>query len=232
MTAYRPDQPISVIVPVFDRVTFLEEAVASVLAQDHELEVVIVDDGSTDGTSALADRLAEADARVRVVHQANAGAGAARNVAMRAARHDLVANQDSDDVMLPGRLARQLGFLVDHPGAVAMVAMARKEVMPGRAPVNLQLTRHGNVDPGAMSTLLVDRRIALDVGGYDEHLVVAEDLELLVRLTAAGHRFEHLEEVVSIRRFHDTNISAAEVDPEATLLALMRRHLLRSRAAE
>lgn len=225
----RPDEPVSVVIPVYDRAAFLEEAVTSVLAQDHELEVVIVDDGSTDGTGDVADRLAAHDPRVRALHQPNAGAGAARNAGLRVARHRLAANHDSDDLMLPGRLQRQVGHLADHPELVAVMGRARIEVMPGTSPPQHQLRRYGGDDDASLSTLLFHRGPALEAGGYAESRAIGEDTELLVRLAEAGHRFGTISETLSVRRFHDHNTSAQELDPKATLLDLVRGHLERTR---
>ena len=82
---FRPRRPlVSVVVPVYDVAAYLPAALDSLLAQQHrELEVVVVDDGSTDGSGGIADAYAERDARVRVVHTANRGLGAARNEVLR-----------------------------------------------------------------------------------------------------------------------------------------------------
>ncbi len=93
---------VSVVVPVFDVEDYLPEALDSVLAQTHPaLEVVVVDDGSTDGSGALADEYAARDPRVRVVHTGNRGLGAARNEGLRHVRGELLAFADSDDVVPP-----------------------------------------------------------------------------------------------------------------------------------
>ena len=91
---------VSVVVPVYDVEAYLPEALDSVLAQSHRaLEVVVVDDGSTDGSGALADDYAGRDPRVRVVHTPNRGLGAARNVGVRHATGEILAFADSDDVV-------------------------------------------------------------------------------------------------------------------------------------
>ncbi|WP_296601362.1 glycosyltransferase family 2 protein [Nocardioides sp.] len=93
---------VSVVVPVYDVEAYLPAALDSVLAQTHQaLEVVIVDDGSTDGSGAIADQYAARDPRVRVVHTANHGLGAARNEGARHATGELLAFADSDDVVPP-----------------------------------------------------------------------------------------------------------------------------------
>jgi glycosyltransferase involved in cell wall biosynthesis len=103
---------VSVVVPVYDVEAYLPEALDSVLAQSHRaLEVVVVDDGSTDGSGALADDYAARDPRVRVVHTANRGLGAARNEGVRHATGEILAFADSDDVVPPDAyrtLLRQL----------------------------------------------------------------------------------------------------------------------------
>src|SRR6266480_2329719 len=105
---------VSVIVPTYNRAHVLGESLASVLAErDVDLEVVVVDDGSTDGTAALLAGLG--DRRVRPVVRPHAGIAAARNAGIAAARAPYVAFHDSDDVALPGRLAVPLAFLGAHP---------------------------------------------------------------------------------------------------------------------
>ncbi|GAB3195413.1 hypothetical protein GCM10027062_02280 [Nocardioides hungaricus] len=108
----RRTQVVSVVVPVHNVEGYLAEAVDSVLAQTHaELDVVLVDDGSTDGSGAIADEYAARDPRVRVVHTENRGLGAARNEGARHVRGELLAFADSDDVVPPdayATLAREL----------------------------------------------------------------------------------------------------------------------------
>jgi glycosyltransferase involved in cell wall biosynthesis len=101
---------ISVVVPAYDVAGYLRECLDSVVGQAadlgrHDLEVVVVDDGSTDGTGALADEYAAAEPRVRVVHTDNRGLGAARNEGLLHVRGDLLAFADSDDVVPPASYA-------------------------------------------------------------------------------------------------------------------------------
>lgn len=102
----RRAQVISVVVPVHDVEDYLPAALDSILAQSHaDLDVVVVDDGSTDGSGAIADEYAARDHRVQVHHIANRGLGGARNVGLRHVRGDLVTFADSDDVVPPGSYA-------------------------------------------------------------------------------------------------------------------------------
>jgi hypothetical protein len=104
---------ISVVMPVYNVAGYLPAAARSVLAQRHvQLELILVDDGSTDGSGELCDRIARGDPRVRVVHQANAGLGAARNTGVAASRGSYLAFADSDDQVLPNAYAAMLAALL------------------------------------------------------------------------------------------------------------------------
>jgi glycosyltransferase involved in cell wall biosynthesis len=117
---------LSVVVPAYDVEEWLADSLASVLDQSHrDLEVVVVDDGSTDATGDIADGIAAADPRVRVVHQANAGLGAARNVGARHATGDLLAFVDSDDLLHPRAYERLVGSLERTGSDVAIGAVER-----------------------------------------------------------------------------------------------------------
>jgi glycosyltransferase involved in cell wall biosynthesis len=93
---------ISVIVPVYNAEKFLDQCLESIVAQTYpHLEILVVDDGSTDGSGEKCDRWAERDERIRVIHQPNGGHSAARNTALDAMTGELVAMVDSDDVLHP-----------------------------------------------------------------------------------------------------------------------------------
>ena len=119
---------ISVIVPVYDVAPYLPACLDSVLAQRHrELDVVVVDDGSTDGSGEIADRYAARDDRVRVEHVANGGLGAARNVGLRLARGEYLAFADSDDVVPPDAYALLLRALKRSDAELATGNVVRLE---------------------------------------------------------------------------------------------------------
>lgn len=114
----RGEESVSVVIPTYNRAYCLPRAIESALAQQHEpIEILVVDDGSTDETRALVQRLYGDDARVRYVYQSNRGVAAARNEGLRRCRGNLVAFLDSDDRWLPGKLALQLECLRTVPEA-------------------------------------------------------------------------------------------------------------------
>ena len=106
---------VSTIIPVHNRPALLREAVASVLAQTYRpIEIIIVDDGSTDETGREAEALAEAHSEVRAIHRQNGGPGAARETGRLAARGEFIQYLDSDDLLLPTKFELQVAGLRQH----------------------------------------------------------------------------------------------------------------------
>ncbi len=105
---------ISVIVPVYNVEDYLEKSVKSILAQTYDnLEIILVDDGSTDSSGSLCDAYAEKDSRIKVIHKENGGVSSARNAGLDAARGELVGFVDSDDTALPNMFERLLQNMKD-----------------------------------------------------------------------------------------------------------------------
>lgn len=106
---------ISVIVPVYNCAPYVERCVRSILAQTHtNLEIICVNDGSTDDSGTILDKLAYEDARIRVIHQANAGVSAARNIGINVATGDLITFVDSDDAIEPDMYEILLPYFSDE----------------------------------------------------------------------------------------------------------------------
>jgi CDP-glycerol glycerophosphotransferase len=113
---------LTVVIPVFNQETYLRKCLDSVLCQAfQDLEILVVDDGSTDATAAIAQEVARQDGRVRVLQQPNAGAGAARNHGLRHARGQFVHFVDADDWLVPGAYSRLQQALHRFPQADMLV---------------------------------------------------------------------------------------------------------------
>src|SRR6185503_10477643 len=115
------DQAVSVVMPVRNAMPYLDDAIASILLQSHEnFELIIGDDGSTDGSSERIDEWARRDGRIRVIRNGGSGLGPAgsSNWVARAARHPLIARMDADDISMPDRLRAQVLALRADPEAV------------------------------------------------------------------------------------------------------------------
>ena len=188
---------VTVLMPVYNRERFVDEAIRSVLEQDLDgLELVLVDDGSTDRTPEILGRWAERDARVVLVRSpANRGIPAALNLGLRHARAPYIARLDSDDVMLPGRLARQAEVL-DRHREVVLVSCAYElmdvdgnplGVWRGEEPheVVTFLLNFFNIVGGG-GQVMFRRDEVLEEGGYAEEFPSSEDYDLWVRLLRRG----------------------------------------------
>jgi glycosyltransferase involved in cell wall biosynthesis len=227
---------VSVVLAVRDGVPWIDEAIASVLAQtDGDLELIVVDDGSTDATPARLAALT--DPRVRVLRQAPAGLTAALNRAVAAARGDLVARLDADDVALPERLARQRAFLTAHP-EVGVLGTAAKEVDAAgapvrevRPPIDDAAIRRALIraNPFVHSSVMVRRALLGQVGGYDERIAVAQDYDLWMRL-ARVTGLANLGEVLVVRRLAPGRVSSAREDDRLRTEARVRWRAVRSGA--
>ncbi len=110
---------ISVVIPMYNSSATIERALDSVLAQTYkaDYEIIVVDDGSTDGSAQIVERYAAAHPKVKIelIRQVNGGAAGARNTGLRAAKGDLIAFNDSDDRWLPGKIAFQTEYFANHP---------------------------------------------------------------------------------------------------------------------
>ncbi|MDT8334647.1 MAG: glycosyltransferase family A protein [Desulfurivibrionaceae bacterium] len=188
--ASRPTEPVSVIIPTYNRQILLGRAIDSVLRQTGvDFELLIVDDGSTDATDEL---VASHGSAVRYLYQENLGAAAARNTGIKAARYDLMAFLDSDDGFAPGKLAVQATAMATHP---EYLVSHTDEVWYRRGRLLNQKNKHarkgGFIFPRClelcavgMSTAMVRRELFDEVGLFDETLVCCEDYDLWLRVSA------------------------------------------------
>ncbi len=186
----------SVIIPTYQRAHLIARALDSVFAQElDDQEVIVVDDGSTDNTDAVLRRY---EPRIRLIRQANKGPGAARNAGARVATGKYIAFLDSDDLWFPWTLASYARIIADHaePSIIAgqILSFADEAQLRSVAPAPLKIERfadyfassHHNRYCGS-GQMCVRRDLLLASGGFSERLIVAEDVDLVMRLgTAPG----------------------------------------------
>lgn len=223
---------------VYNGDRFLREAVESVLGQTLvDLELIVVDDGSTDSTAEILVEYAAADPRVVIETQANAGRAAARNRGFERARGPLVAVLDADDIALPERLAVQRTFLETHGqvgavgGAVAFVDEEGRTFAEWRYPLsNDEISRALETSAPLAHSAAMIRAAAFDaVGGYRPVFAVAEDLDLWLRL-AGVHELANVPELVLRYRFHSNQASMQHLEIQ-TVESLAARLSSRERRA-
>jgi len=198
---------VSVVIPAYNTARFLRESIDSALAQTHPpLEIIVVDDGSTDDTPAV---LASYGDRIRALRQSNAGVAAARNAGLALARGEYVAFLDSDDIWLPRKLELQLACFAADP-ALGLVHCGFEEFDRGQkifldgmegwvADELLLLQREVISAPG--TSILVPRRIANEAGGYDPRMRLGEDWDFCYRI-ATRYRVGYIREVLLRYRMH------------------------------
>lgn len=204
----------SVIIPTFNRLNFLKEAIDSVLTQSYAtLELLIVDDGSTDGT---AEFVASLNDRVRTFNQPNHGPSAARNFGIRQARGEFIAFLDSDDLWLPDKLKTQIDFMHRNPRAVVCYTdeiWIRKGV---RVNPRKKHAKHSGwifekclplciVSP---SSVLMRRSFFDQVGFFDEGLGACEDYDLWLRASLYFPFYLLPEKLIVKRGGHADQLSA------------------------
>jgi glycosyltransferase involved in cell wall biosynthesis len=182
------DTLISVYLPTRNRAALLARAAESVLGQTHRnLELLIVDDGSTDDTPRIIDALATRDPRVKSLRfEVARGAPAARNAALHMASADLVTGIDDDDEMRTDRLAGLLSAFAPHHSLICSGAMLqsdkwRKPLRNSNAIITLEQELFGDL-VGTQALILKERVLA--VGGFDEQMPAWQDYDLWVRLIA------------------------------------------------
>ncbi|HSJ71074.1 MAG TPA: glycosyltransferase family 2 protein [Acidimicrobiia bacterium] len=190
---------VSIIMPAYNTAAFIGDSIQSILHQTLEsLELIVVDDGSTDATADIARSFAAQDARVRVVTvDRNQGIAHAINVGLKEARADLIGRIDSDDVAVPTRFERQVDFLSTHPevvvvgsNAIHMSETGRKLGLSIAGPPDMatfeRFRRDGEITMVLDGTCLMRRSVLDLVGGYDETFSSAAEVDLHCRMAEHG----------------------------------------------
>jgi glycosyltransferase involved in cell wall biosynthesis len=207
---------LSVLMPVYNAQRYVAQAVESILHQTWtDFEFLIVDDGSTDRSLKILQRYAAQDSRIRLISRPNTGCVRALNELLQLAQGDWIARMDADDVALPDRFAQQIDFLQQHPAVVCVggaqdwideagrILLHHPEAETNAAIQALALIGQTPINhPSA----LMWRWAMLRVGGYDESMYPAEDLDLWLKLGEIGE-LANLSTTVLQYRQHDQSVS-------------------------
>ncbi len=231
----QPTDTISVVIPVYNGMRYLVDAVSSVFRQTYAPhEIIVVDDGSSDSSADIVRQIGvNTMIPIRYVYQVNQGPAAARNQGVDLASGRLIAFLDQDDCWLPQKLARQMDLLRRQPEAGYSITLFEVMLEPGmNKPAWLRPELMANPQPGYLpSCLLLRRETWSAIGVFDPALRVGYDLDWFVRAMDAGVGVAIVPEVLVQYRVHDMNQSSHASTIQRGLLRAVRGTLLRKRDA-
>ena len=213
------DPLVSVVIPVFNGEAFLGEAVQSVLVQKYSpVEVIIVDDGSTDGTEDVVKSFPET---VRYVQQSNQGPAAARNRGIEQAQGSLIAFADADDLWPEDKLELQLPYLLRDPAieiVLGRIQQVRMSIAVGEPSFSVNL-----------GSAVIRKSVFERVGLFDEGMRYSEDVDWFMRAREAGAAIMTIDAVTLLYRQHEQNMTRGKSTSELNVLKALKRSLDRRR---
>ncbi len=219
---------VSVIVPVYNGEAFLAEAIASVQCQRHDpLEIIIVDDGSTDRTRQVVSSLA---GEIRYEYQTNSGAPAARNTGLKLARGKFISFLDADDLWTENKLAIQLMYLANDPTVDVVLGHTQFFRVLELERGERRLVAHSDSQPALSLGGATFRRSAFErVGFLDETLPLDDDVDWFLRAKEHGLSIRIHHDVVQLYRRHQRNMTNQRDMNYRYFLAALRKSLHRRR---
>ncbi|MBK6637720.1 MAG: glycosyltransferase family 2 protein [Rhodocyclaceae bacterium] len=234
---------VSVIVPCYNQGRFLEEAIASLIAQTYpKWECLIINDGSTDDTRQVALELARTEPRIRLFEQANCGLAAARNSGLREARGDYIQLLDADDELLPDKFATQVALLQSDPFSPRLAYCSysnryESEISANTNPIEIVRVRMNAADPLNDVALHWEAELSIPIHcflfdtalfkmnniQFDEHLPNHEDWDCLMRILALKPRLRFDERKLAVYRRHLNSMSAGHHKMHCGFLMAIRK---------
>ena len=217
---------ISIIIPVYNAEKYLEQCVASLVAQsDTNWEAVLVDDGSKDESGLLCDDFARKDNRIRVVHQCNQGVSAARNTGIQNARGTYVMFLDADDQLAPGTFSELRGYLDDGYDVICWSVQTNEESNPDVSSMSEGITVAGESDEQALRDLNLRAFSGWSLAGVKDSSMHFAVTKLIKRslLLEQDIRFE-----TRLKHHEDTLFSILVVDAAKSVVAVDRPYYLRT----
>jgi glycosyltransferase involved in cell wall biosynthesis len=222
---------VSSILTAYNGESFLAESIASAVSRSYRpMEIIVVDDRSTDGTA----EVVQSFEGVRYIHQKNQGLAAAMNVGIQAAMGGFLAFLDMDDLWTPNKLELQVGYLMEHPSGDYLIAKTRKFLEPGvklpsRMTRDLALTEAVILNPG---TLVARREVFKAAGMFDRSYAHAADFDWFIRAKEAGLRMAICPEVLLHRRIHGSNLSLRTQAKTSKFMRAVRASVKRRRTGD
>ncbi len=222
------DVCISVVIPVYNCDRYLVEAIQSVLEQTYPVhEIIVVDDGSTDRSAAIACQFSQ----VNVVTQTNQGAAAARNLGIRIATGEWIAFLDADDVWLPGKLDRQMQAFITDPTVDLVFTHVQQFISPelDLVPQSQRFCPEQPVAGQIPTTAMVRRSCFQRIGEFNTQLTIGEFIDWMARGQEIGMITVTLSETLARRRIHTSNTGIRLRDSRQDYVQLVKAALDRRR---
>ncbi len=220
---------LSVVMPVYNGAAYIKEAIESILQQDITitLEIIVVDDGSTDATADIIHALN--NPVIRYIHQSNSGPSKARNTGILQAQGELIAFLDADDCWPADKLKRQLLFLDENPNVDVVGGLIDYFYMPGSEYRKEQLKIDSPVFNVQLGGLIVRKEVFQRVGYFNEQLRFSEDQDWILRIKEANVMMTILNDIVLLYRIHPGNMTIHRTLKDLGVLRALKLSLDRRR---
>lgn len=234
------EKKVSVVLAAFNAAKYLEEAIASILNQTfRDLELILIDDGSTDSTLFIMEKYARRDKRIRYYSQENSGPASARNTGIAMATGKWIAILDADDVALPNRLRQQLRYIETNPDILLLGSDCIEVDSAGNhikehnyprkhSPLVRRMEREKSTPPH--SSYIYHASSVRQLGGFNARFIRSQDIDLWLRLTEVGEIACLPQPLVLIRK-HSEGISHSDSGRTQLVMGIAARicHTLRLR---
>lgn len=199
---------ISCIVPAYNSGKYITETLDSIFAQTYPaIEVIVADDGSTDGTQDIVRTYPQ---KVKLLTQDNSGPAETRNLGLLAAAGSFIAFLDADDLWVPEKLSKQMSRFENDPAldlCISYTQMFWPKHLEDEAEKYQNYMRSGPIQGYATTTLLAKRYVFDKIGVFDRHYWFGDATDWFLRVKEAGLKFEMVPEVLTLHRMHETNLT-------------------------
>jgi glycosyltransferase involved in cell wall biosynthesis len=213
---------VSVLMAVHNGLKYLSQSLESILNQSFSaFEVVVINDGSTDGSQSWLKSASGNDNRIRIFNQENTGLTKSLNRGLALARGKYIARMDADDIALPERLEKQLAAFKQDPDLVLLgtdielISEDGLKLGRGNRPISHKDIRRellrGNGAALSHPTVMFPRKLALEIGGYDERFTTTQDLDFFLRMSEKG-KMANLNDVLLYWRQHPHSVNRTKSD--------------------
>ena len=219
---------VTVIIPVFNGALHIRNAIASVLSQSvRDLELIVVDDGSTDNTVEVVKTIQ--DPRLRILQQPNQGASIARNKGIQESKGEYLSFLDADDFWVPNKLELQLHEINKEPSNLMVYGLIQ-EFLDSSITGEDTIKPYGNLQTGYSSIILLIRKSDfLKAGFFDQRWAVAEFIDWYDRAKAIGLKDVVIQENLAFRRIHKGNVDRLRRTNVKQYVAVLKESLDRKR---